>query len=52
MVKARSKQSEEKHRCAVLFFWRRCRDLNPGTGRTRLPDFESGPFNHLGTSPY
>ena len=33
-------------------FWRRCRDLNPSAGRTDLPDFESGPFNHLGTSPY
>ena len=32
-------------------FWRRCGDSNPSTGRTRLPDFESGPFNRLGTSP-
>lgn len=32
--------------------WRRCGDLNPSAGRTDLPDFESGPFNHLGTSPY
>ena len=32
-------------------FWRRCRDLNPSAGKTDLPDFESGPFNHLGTSP-
>ena len=31
-------------------FWRRCRDLNPSAGKTDLPDFESGPFNHLGTS--
>ena len=31
--------------------WRRCRDLNPSAGKTDLPDFESGPFNHLGTSP-
>ena len=31
--------------------WRRCRDLNPGAGRTDLPDFESGPFSRLGTSP-
>ena len=27
------------------------RDLNPSAGKTDLPDFESGPFNHLGTSP-
>ena len=26
--------------------------MNPSAGRTDLPDFESGPFNHLGTSPY
>lgn len=30
---------------------RRCGDSNPSTGRARLPDFESGPFNRLGTSP-
>lgn len=32
-------------------FWRRCGDLNPSAGRTDLPDFESGPFSRLGTSP-
>ena len=26
--------------------------MNPSAGKTDLPDFESGPFNHLGTSPY
>ena len=25
--------------------------MNPSAGKTDLPDFESGPFNHLGTSP-
>ena len=25
--------------------------MNPSAGGTDLPDFESGPFNHLGTSP-
>lgn len=25
--------------------------MNPCAGRPDLPDFESGPFNHLGTSP-
>ena len=35
----------------LSYFWRRCGDLNPSAGRTDLPDFESGPFNHLGTSP-
>ena len=30
---------------------RRWRDLNPRAGITDLPLFESGPFNHLGTSP-
>ena len=33
------------------FIWRRCGDLNPSAGGTDLPDFESGPFSHLGTSP-
>lgn len=32
--------------------WRRWRDLNSRAGRTDLPDFESGPFSRLGTSPY
>ena len=36
----------------AVFQWRRCGDLNPSAGGTDLPDFESGPFNHLGTSPY
>ena len=35
----------------ITLLWRRCRDLNPSAGKTDLPDFESGPFNHLGTSP-
>ena len=26
--------------------------MNPSAGRTDLPDFESGPFSRLGTSPY
>ena len=26
--------------------------FEPQRQRTDLPDFESGPFNHLGTSPY
>ena len=30
---------------------RRWWDLNPRAGITDLPLFESGPFNHLGTSP-
>lgn len=42
----------KKASLSTCFFWRRCRDLNPSTPRGRLPDFESGPFNHLGTSPY
>ncbi len=25
--------------------------MNPCAGRADLPDFESGPFNHLGTTP-
>ena len=25
--------------------------MNPCAGKTDLPDFESGPFNHLGTTP-
>ncbi len=25
--------------------------MNPCAGKTDLPDFESGPFSHLGTSP-
>ncbi len=25
--------------------------MNPRTDNIDLPDFESGPFNHLGTSP-
>ena len=36
----------------AVLLWRRCGDLNPSAGGTDLPDFESGPFNHLGTSPY
>lgn len=26
--------------------------MNSCAGKTDLPDFESGPFSHLGTSPY
>ena len=33
------------------FFWRRGRDSNPCPVIRRLPHFECGPFDHLGTSP-
>ena len=26
--------------------------MNPCAGQADLPDFESGPFNHLGTTPH
>ena len=35
-----------------LFVWRRERDSNPCVGVTHLPVFKTGPFNHLGISPY
>ncbi len=44
--------AEPKNELGPASRWRRCGDLNPSAGRTDLPDFESGPFNHLGTSPY
>ena len=47
----KNKTSSNPHGC-WMFCWRRCGDLNPSAGGTDLPDFESGPFNHLGTSPY
>ena len=34
-----------------FIFQRRWRDLNPRASKADLPDFESGPFSRLGTSP-
>ena len=35
-----------------LRLWRRERDSNPCPAINRLPHFECGPFDLLGTSPY
>ena len=38
----------KKHPSVLFSFWRRCRDLNPGNGLSRLHDFQSCSFGQLG----
>ena len=38
----------KKHPSVLFPFWRRCRDLNPGNGLSRLHDFQSCSFGQLG----
>ena len=46
-----NKEKSLERELAPSLAWRRWRDLNSCAGKTDLPDFESGPFNHLGTPP-
>ena len=44
--------SEPRPAVGNLKPWRRERDSNPRSALRRTPDFESGPFNHSGISPW
>ena len=36
---------------SMSLYWRRERDSNPRYGKNRIPDFESGAFDHSAISP-